>query len=273
MPNKNIIATLVLCIGVITSIWLIQKTKTDTSHKNTTVTSLSTINSHKNESDIANKNWEEILGTISKKDQVALDLSQNNTEDTTLTSALAIDVFSKYLLVANQSGGITTDEANNISTNVLSSFEYNNTGKVIYTSTNLKILKISDLNTVKNYYLSIRQKFTDRALATKEDPIKILNEALVTEKDTDFSKLNPFILTYRGVIADLLSTNVPSDAVKIHLDLINAYSGILSDLESMRAIILDPIKGIAGISQYQQDQINLESALLNINNYFEDRLN
>ena len=273
MPDKKIIATFVLCFGAVISIWLIQKTQTGFSSKKSGEVVLSTVDSYKNVSIDTNEDWKKILVNLGPKNQLTTDISQNkNPEDTTLTSALAVDVFSKYLLIAGKSGGITTSDANSISNDVLSSFWYNNTGKVVYTSSNLKIMQASDTNTVRNYYESIHQKFTNRILKTKDSPVTILVDGLEKESDEYLSKINPFILTYRGIVSDLLNTSVPNDAVKVHLDLINAYSGVISDLESMRVAISDPIKGIVGISQYQQDQTNLQSALLNINNYFEKKL-
>src|SRR3989338_1776490 len=73
-------------------------------------------------------------------------------------------------------------------------------------------------------------------------------------------------------IANLLIIEAPSDAIKMHLDLLNAYSNILSNLEAMRATFTDPIRSLSGINQYEQHLRDLKSVIVNISAYFEQKL-
>jgi hypothetical protein len=63
---------------------------------------------------------------------------------------------------------------------------------------------------------------------------------------------------------------VPSSAVKVHLGVLNAVSRLLTDVEAMRAVFVDPVKSLTSIGQYNDDISKFVSSLGNINQYFEE---
>ena len=65
---------------------------------------------------------------------------------------------------------------------------------------------------------------------------------------------------------------VPKDAVTVHLALLNTFSNILSNLEALRGSSVDPIGGMVGMSQYNNNINSLKTALSNMNVYFSQKL-
>ena len=255
------------------SVWLLAK-NTPVGVK-TKASDLSST-SYQNNVDTTNSDWKGLLSStdLQNTDKVT-NVSAGNSgtfDETTLTAQMARDLFSRYLLIANKSGGPTTDDADQIATQVLTSPSYTQSSGAVYVASNIKIISQTDQTTVRTYYQNLSQKMSARAPSTPGNPITILNKALQTESDSDLSKIEPFIVAYKGVVSDLTTISVPADATAVHLALLNAYSNLLSDTQAMRQALVDPVKAIAAINQYEKHYTDMQNALLNINNYFGKKL-
>src|SRR3989338_6244467 len=274
MPSNKIYTILVLCIGVVTSIWLIQRNPANISVAQnsdgvTTVSNENLINNKaKTETD-----WQKILV---KKDQNFTSVVQKDNpeifDETTLTAQMAKDLFSRYLQIAKKPGGVTSYDANKIANDVLALPDYTKATGAVYVASNLKIINKTDRETVKLYNDTLNQKLQNKSIKNPIDPMAIVNTALERSDENELSKLDPAILTFKTFIANLLIIEAPSDAIKMHLDLLNAYSNILSNLEAMRATFTDPIRSLSGINQYEQHLRDLKSVIVNISAYFEQKL-
>ncbi|KKR32271.1 MAG: hypothetical protein UT65_C0004G0002 [Parcubacteria group bacterium GW2011_GWF2_39_8b] len=277
MPSNKIYTILVLCIGVVTSIWLIQRNPANISVAQnsdgvTTVSNENLINNKaKTETD-----WQKILVSIDQKDQNFTSVVQKDNpeifDETTLTAQMAKDLFSRYLQIAKKPGGVTSYDANKIANDVLALPDYTKATGAVYVASNLKIINKTDRETVKLYNDTLNQKLQNKSIKNPIDPMAIVNTALERSDENELSKLDPAILTFKTFIANLLIIEAPSDAIKMHLDLLNAYSNILSNLEAMRATFTDPIRSLSGINQYEQHLRDLKSVIVNISAYFEQKL-
>ncbi len=89
-----------------------------------------------------------------------------------------------------------------------------------------------------------------------------------TKDEKDFARLDPLIASEKAIIADLLKLTIPSDAVSVHLSLINAISNILANTEAMRVTLVDPVRSFAAVSQYKQHIVDMQTAVLNFNAYY-----
>ena len=277
MPSNKIYTILVLCIGVVTSIWLIQRNPANISVAQnsdgvTTVSNENLINNKaKTETD-----WQKILVSIDQKDQNFTSVVQKDNpeifDETTLTAQMAKDLFSRYLQIAKKPGGVTSYDANKIANDVLALPDYTKATGAVYVASNLKIINKTDRETVKLYNDTLNQKLQNKSIKNPIDPMAIVNTALERSDENELSKLDPAILTFKTFIANLLIIEAPSDAIKMHLDLLNAYSNILSNLEAMRATFTDPIRSLSGINQYEQHLRDLKGVIVNISAYFEQKL-
>ena len=81
------------------------------------------------------------------------------------------------------------------------------------------------------------------------------------------AKLDPIILSGKMVMTNMLNMTVPREAVGIHIRLLNSLSNTLADLESMRVIFDDPIRGLGGMNSYSNDANTFIGALNTMSQY------
>lgn len=97
-----------------------------------------------------------------------------------------------------------------------------------------------------------------------ENEALILQKALETSDKSELDKLDPIHIVYTNIIADTLAMEVPETLALQHVELLNAYEAILTDIRAMRIAFSDPLYALARTKQYQEDANNLFNALKNI---------
>lgn len=272
--NRNkIYVVAVICIGLITSIWLIQRTpvsKSAVNENSGTVAVKPYVNVEKND------DWKKMLVSIDNSKIDTSLISKNNysipEEDSTLTDQMSRDFLSQYLLAVKNDENITSADANNIAQNTLSLPDYNTSVGAKYLPSNLKIINKTDSNTLRIYRNRLLEVIKNRTSKVKDNPIMIVTVALSTEDEKELSKLDYIIKENRGFVSDLLKIEVPINVVGLHISLLNASSNLLTNLESLRVILGDPVRGLTGIGQYSQSINDLNLSLENLSNYFTKNL-
>ena len=99
-----------------------------------------------------------------------------------------------------------------------------------------------------------------------ENEALILQKALETSDKSELDKLDPIHTVYANIIADTLKVAVPDTFATQHVELLNAYEAILTDVGAMRIAFSDPLYALARTKQYQEDANNLFNALKSIAN-------
>lgn len=279
MPaNKNKIYTaLILCLGIIVSVWLLSKRPTElasqkTEKQNQNSVSVDVLSNL--EQATSSNDWQKILVEIDKS-QKTINLTKNQSasfDSTTLTAQIARDFFSQYLLAKKGSQAINQTEVNNIVDNTLSMPEYTKPPTPIYVASNLHLSQ-------KNDTLAIKKYFNDFSLILKNDipnndnnPISAVTKTLNSKNENDLKKIDPFLTASRKAIADLLSIEVPPVAVKPYLDLINKVSALAEDLVAMKKTLTDPLAGLIGTSQFLVDMPALSQSLANMDDFFYEKI-
>ncbi len=271
MPSNKIYAILVLCLGVVVSIWLLGKNPATAPVAQ--VGNVDVVTGNRNQDIGTSTDWQKILVQTSTGIQTSVvpKESASTFDDTTVTAQIAKDFFGQYLGIANK-GSVSPDDANTIANNVLATPAYTQTTGALYIANNLHITAQTDTATVQKYFNALTQIIINRKINnTNDDPMAIVKQALTDNNENDLAKLDPMITQGRGVISDLVAIGVPSDAVKLHLALLNASSNMLSNLEAMRVTFNDPIRSFTGASQYGQHVLDLENALKNLQTYFKQK--
>lgn len=110
-----------------------------------------------------------------------------------------------------------------------------------------RIAEITQINTVES-----------------ENEALILQKALGTSDKSELDKLDPIYTVYTNIITDTLAMEVPETLAFEHLELLNAYEAILTDIGAMRIAFSDPLYALARTKQYQEDADSLFNALKNI---------
>ena len=275
MPNSKILTILIICLAIVISIWLFSRKPQSLVVVSQNATSSISVATYRNIDQNVNTDWQKILVSIDPKNQQITDLTSNNSEtfdETTLTSQMAKDFFSQYLLAAKNDTQITAEKADEIANNVLTSPQYTETKGAIYLASNLHIKSKTDTDSVKKYNQLIIEIIKNRTSGVTTDPLSLFYTALQKNDEQSLVGLDPIIRIRKGMIDDFLQMDVPADAVNVHLGLLNAYSNLLSSLEGMRVVFSDPVRSFASINQYQKSVDSLKTALINMNSYFQQKL-
>lgn len=275
LPSRKTYVILILCVGVVVSTWFIFGPQAKTPSGNQNANTASVVSSQNTVID-SNTDWKKIL--VEATSQPITDLTADNSgdsgpfDDTTLTAQMAKDFFAQYLLLAKDRTPVTPEEANAVAERVISSPNYSQLEHIPYTKKNLNITANTDAETVKKYRDALEQSFNKRFLKKSVSPLLIVSDALEKNTPQDLSKLNPVIETSKGIISDLLAMEVPSDAVTIHLSLLNSYQSGLESLVAMKNIMNDPVKSLLSANQYNQSVTSYTTAIVQIDAYFKAKL-
>jgi hypothetical protein len=274
VENRNrIYVVLVICSAFVISIWLLQRTPNTKTAKN----GLDTLSANTYQDIERNDDWKKILvsvdngvtdtSLISKKDSMFI-----TKEDSTLTDQMSRDFLAQYLLAVKNNGDVTSNEAEIIAQNTLALPEYTKSVGARYVSANLKIDSRVDIETLRIYRNRLYKILKDRSSQIKDDPIVIVINSLTSESDKDIAKLDYIISQNKGLLNDMLALQVPKNAVTIHLSLLNSASNVLANLEAMRLVLGDPVRGLAGIGEYSQNIMRLQDVLTKTTTYFTENL-
>lgn len=268
--HNNIYAVLVICLGLIVSVWLTQRADSKPkSQKNVSVDVIEETNTPQNDE------WKKLLTSVkfTEDGSAYSSISENEGvfDESTLTARLARDIFSRYLLISKSGQAVSPEQADTIANQVLSMPEYTEASRgAVYVASNLKVVGKSDQDSIKKYGDTLNNIIIKRLAETKstEPILTIVNDAISKEDEQNLVKLNPYIKANKAVISDLLAMPVPSDLVDLHLRILNASSNILADIEGMRQTYTDPVKAFTSINQYAPHLNDFQVAMDDLNSYY-----
>ena len=267
MPSKNVFSILIICLGLILAVWIVNAQMTIGQKKIYSV-GVGVANSEP-ENNILN-GWDTFATTT--ESLVGQDTETVYENDGTITGQLAQDFFSQYFQLTQ--GGqqqLTDEEASQLAQNTLANGNYTQTEGTQYSYYDLKISKETSVSLAQQYGSSVEQILTKNSPPTDEDVLTVLNRAVKSGNESDFAPIDTIIKSQKQTLADMLKLQIPSDAVIIHLNLINSISNLLSNTEAMRNAITDPIRGFAALSQYRKHIADMKTATVNINSYLDSK--
>lgn len=305
MAHQKVLVTLIVCIGIITSVFLVSKSKFNAPavptnpQKADVLSNIDTIPNNDSDGD-GLKDWEEsLIGTNPQNKDSDSDgtsdgdeidqgrdpkktgpddknthqnattdtLSANISGDVTLTEQASKEFFSRYVAAKQQNVTITQEEAALIAKSVIENTYTTPTVK-IYTKNDISVITDSSELAKKTYAQALATAINKNSPKNTQHELTIFATALQSQKEVDIVKLDLIIQGYKGIINDTLKIKVPQDALAYHLMYLNSLSTIVDDLSYMRLIISDPIKAYAGFSNYQKDVLRLKISFENLNTYF-----
>ena len=274
MPSNKTFFVLIIAIGFIVSIWLIQRhtinSTINTIRDNSSIEAIRTTNNS------VDGEWSKILVSVISDSSSAgkTTIPKNNSEvfdETTLTAQMARDLFSRYLLVAKQGKNLSEAEMTKIADDVLASPEYTKSSGVVYLESDLRITQKRDKATMDRYKVILNQYLSDgiKSIENKGNVATIVNTAIVDGDEKKLVELEPFVSAFRIVTSEVLKMEVPSTLVNLHLKLLNTSSNLTANIEAMRGMLYDPVKGFIGANKFSDNFVEFEIALENINTYFK----
>ena len=128
----------------------------------------------------------------------------------------------------------------------------------------------SEILVIEDSPESLHEYGNDIALIMKihsinnEHEMTILQKAITANDPALLAELEPIRIVYAGMIADTLKVGVPQSLVAEHINLLNAYEAILTDIKAMQVAFTDPLYSLARVRLYEEDATALYSALESI---------
>ncbi len=201
------------------------------------------------------------------KDEVKFPIKTNYENKTTMTNAMTEDLFLNYINLKNGSELDSKSKANLI--NSIANKISKKDNLKIYTSKDLKIIPDSYVN-LKNYGNEIATIFLKYTQNPKADynVVNILNKIITTKDNKYYSELEPSILAYKDISKKLLGVSTPKSSAVVHLAMINIYETIATSLEDIVKSPNDSLRGLIGVSRYNQQIKQVQIVIKDLSNFF-----
>lgn len=186
------------------------------------------------------------------------------------------EMFSRELFstvaALNQAGVIDQDTIDKLSDSLVGQIQ-NSSSKKTFSYSDLKIIKLDNLQTIRNYNNALNNIY-DR-YPTKNATIDVLYEIVIDENTFDESalaELDPIIKQTNNIINEMAKMNVPESLALSHLGLLNELQRFSENLSNIRIYDVDPVLAVGSISKYEASVANLESAASNLTKAINQRL-
>ncbi len=278
MNHTRVIATLIICVALLTSVTVYAKKDFLFGQKPAQASSFVVDNSVTSTTDTSvntsNADWRKTLVNLNVATDTSVQIiasqaasTDTNAQDNTLTAQMSKEFFSLYL--ADKKNGVTIDqnEAMNIANQTLNNLNITNQGKQ-YGIKDIKVIQDSSNPAMAAYEQALLGAIKNNSSPNAKDPIAIISAGTTSQNDADLAPLDPIIKNYEGAIHDILLIPIPVKALGYHLVYLNTLSDLTSDIQSMRQILTDPVTGYVGFSNYQKDIVALQLAINNMNVHF-----
>jgi hypothetical protein len=272
MPSKKVLAVLIISLAGVFSSFLIAKTpslKEEVLSARKSNEDSVTANPYEKITQNTNDDWKKILTDVDTKNNKVVSLVKNASqtpEDTTLTSQLTKEVMSRYLSLKNGGRSLSEEDVVTIIRDIASDPKFIKPSAPLYVSSNLKPADNS-INSIAYYKKSVTSIIRNSLFQIKDDPSYVVVYALQNDSESSLKYIDPTIALAKKGINDLLNLAVPKEAVDLHLKLINSISNMLENLESLRVVFSDPVKGLSGIKFYDEYKTNFVNSINEMSEY------
>lgn len=144
------------------------------------------------------------------------------------------------------------------------------TANELYDTPDITIIQNYDDQDIVNYANTIAGAIERNNVANVEGELFILNDILVSGDTSRISELQALAAGYTQNREDALLTPVPAFLAKEHLDLINTFHAIATDIDAMATALDDPAVTLLRLKRYEDDATGLAYAMQNMFLALED---
>jgi hypothetical protein len=274
MPDSKVIATLIICIAVLASVFVYNQ-KQYLFGQTTSPTGIVSVENTNNTAPIQSGDWRASLISLSNATNSPIqiiasqDTGTTDTIDNTLTGQLAKNFMSLY--IADQKNGVTVDdtEATNIANTSIANINVTSQAKQ-YTLKDIIVSNDSSQLALKNYGDALVSAITNNVPKLKggEEILALASDAIQNNDPTELAQLDPVIAGYKKMISATLKIPVPNVAYAYGLAYVNALSSLLYDVQGLRQGLDDPTRGYVALSSYQVDTTKIDTVLKQMNTQF-----
>lgn len=180
---------------------------------------------------------------------------------TTLTGKLGIN-FMQDIIRAKQYGDFGRSEQEVID-DTIKALEIE-TSHELYDVLNIKIMREWTDDDIRNYANLIANAIVSNDVPGVRDELLILQDILNRKDESRFEELETLANVFKNTRDDTLAVPVPAFLVKEHLDLINTYHAVHTDIAAMQYSFEDPTYTLLRLKRYEEDSLGLYYALQNM---------
>lgn len=194
------------------------------------------------------------------------------TENLTQTDKFSRELFSTVATL-NQTGIMNQATADKISSSLVEHIQ-NSPQRKIYALSEIEIATGDDIQTIENYkdaLVNIQTKYP-----INNTVLDVLQKFIIDEDNVDvsaLSELDPIIEQTNKIITEMIKINVPQSLAPLHLNFINALQRLVENVSDIKLFDTDVIVSLGAVSQYSQNTDALGSAISNLENAIQQKLN
>lgn len=198
--------------------------------------------------------WEEglqgkVFDTISTPTELSTGDGSEFKNATTVTDIFAREFFEGFIK-AKIPGAPQQNQEEFISSAITSAERQ--TRDVLFTRSDIIVSTETDFDAIRRYGNRIAEIANSYPVPAINEAA-ILQHALDTDDPTFLENLSPIEDAYQGMVKETLSLPVPSTVIKQHLNLLNTYKMILTDVEAMQLAFIDPLYTLVRMKRYEDD--------------------
>src|SRR3989344_1445384 len=212
-----------------------------------------------------NPNWQNDFDTISSSYTTNTQSQAEQTpEEQTTTDAVATSLLSNYL-VLKQNGLLNQSSAQKLvdqSVNFVDQLEENTPWKITVRTT-----PDNGAQSLTLYGENLGAIFKRNMPTERLNELEIVTNAINQENQSEIEELAVIIGVYENIYTDLAGTEVPSNLLKPHVEMLKGMSEIVSSLDKMMRILSDPLVGLQAIKTYQEGGLQFATASQAIRNF------
>lgn len=189
----------------------------------------------------------------------------------TQTGKLGQDIFDRYLVLKQQGLPIDNTVKEKLIQDAISNNPYPK-GKT-YAISDIKIGGAETISTLRAYGNTIGNSILKNSPQRTQqgDAALVFRDAFQAKDLEKIKNLDPIIQAYQGILRDLIQVTVVKSVSEKHLALINSISAMVYDVESMRIIFDDPVRGLNGAKSYAKTSFDFYWNIKSLAEYFKAR--
>jgi hypothetical protein len=202
--------------------------------------------------------------------QLKSKISQNqaSTSDSqTVTSQISQNFAQNYLNLKS-AGQLSTSSVSDLIQNIATTPHA--TSSIALSLRDISTFSDRDVEKVHNFGNATAKAVLKYYSILKISPLELLNQAQTSGNTSTFqAEITPIANAYRSLALDLVKIPAPANLAADYLDTMNGYLALSDDVANMSASFRDPVRGFAGLNNYQADLPNQAYLLKNIADYFK----
>lgn len=201
-----------------------------------------------------------------------LDLNIDGSENLTETDRLSRELFSTVATL-NQAGTLDQNAVEKLSDSLVANLK-NTEFEKLFLYSDLTIIRADSLQDVKNYEAEGKKIFNKYPYSNRK-VLDVLDKFMIDENNVDESvlmELDPIVKQTNNIIEAMAKMKVPESLAFLHLDFLNELQKFSKNVSNIRLYDADVVLAISGISQYETNLNNLESAAKKLENAINKRL-